>query len=405
MFRNTFLAYKNSFRGLSPEVWWLALITFINRAGTMVLPFLTLYLTKELQFSLAQVGWIMSIFGVGSLIGSWLGGKLTDKIGFYSVMFWSLFISGLMLISLQFITTFTGFSIAIFLTMLVADMFRPATYVAVKAYSKPENQTRTLTLVRLAVNLGFTFGPFLGGIIIALVSYKGLFWVDGLTCIIAILLFKRVLKSKSAIVKTPETGKDISTSSPLKDKSFMMLLVIVFIMALIFFQLFTTLPIFYRDVYGLSELQIGLFMALNGGLIFIFEMPIIHKLEETSISKIKLITVGLLLFSLSFFVLITVQWIGILLISMILISFGEMFGFPFTNTFAISRATKGKEGKYMAMFTMAFSLAHIFSAKLGMYIVDVAGFNANWIAMGILGILAVLLSIMLNKRIIKEPIN
>jgi len=97
MFKNTYLAYKNSFRGLSTEVWWLALITFVNRAGTMVLPFLTLYLTKELQFTLAQVGWIMSVFGVGSLVGSWLGGKLTDKIGFYNVMFWSLFISGLLL--------------------------------------------------------------------------------------------------------------------------------------------------------------------------------------------------------------------------------------------------------------------------------------------------------------------
>lgn len=405
MFKNTYLAYKNSFRGLSTEVWWLALITFINRAGTMVLPFLTLYLSKELQFSFSQVGWIMSIFGLGSLVGSWLGGKLTDKFGFYHVMFWSLFISGILLISLQFITSFTGFSLAIFTTMMIADMFRPATYVAVKAYSKPENQTRTLTLVRLAVNLGFTFGPFLGGLIIAMASYKGLFWVDGLTCIIAILLFRKVLKNKSIVKKTAAVDTEIISKSVLKDKPFWLLLIIVFLMALIFFQLFTTLPIFYRDVYGLTELQIGLFMALNGGLIFIFEMPLIHKLESLAVNKIKLITLGLVLFAFSFFVLITMQWIGILLVSMILISFGEMLGFPFTNTFAISRATKGREGKFMALFTMAFSLAHIFSAKLGMFIVDKAGFNANWIVMGILGIVAVLLSIVLHKLVLNENIN
>lgn len=405
MFKNTYLAYKNSFRGLSTEVWWLALITFINRAGTMVLPFLTLYLTKVLQFSFSQVGWIMSIFGLGSLLGSWLGGKLTDKFGFYHVMFWSLFVSGLLLISLQFITSFTGFSFAIFTTMMIADMFRPATYVAVKAYSKPENQTRTLTLVRLAVNLGFTFGPFLGGIIIAMASYKGLFWVDGLTCIIAILLFRKVLKNKSIVKKTAMVDSEIISKSVLKDKPFGLLLIIVFLMALIFFQLFTTLPIFYRDVYGLTELQIGLFMALNGGLIFIFEMPLIHKLEMLTVNKIKLIRMGLMLFALSFFILITTQWLGVLLISMVLISFGEMLGFPFTNTFAISRATKGREGKFMALFTMAFSLAHIFSAKLGMFIVDKAGFNVNWIVMGSLGILAVLLSIILHKIVEKEKIN
>jgi predicted MFS family arabinose efflux permease len=404
MLQNTYYAYKNSFRGLSTEVWWLALITFINRAGTMVLPFLTLYLHKHLHFTLAEVGWIMSIFGVGSLIGSYLGGKLTDKIGFYQVMFWSLFISGIMLISLQFITTFWGFSLGIFLTMLVADMFRPAMFVAVKAYSKPENQTRTLTLVRLAVNLGFTFGPFLGGIIIALISYKGLFWVDGLTCILAILVFKRVLKNKSLTQKTAIKDTEIIFKSVLKDKPFWIFLVIVFIMAVIFFQLFTTLPIFYRDVHGLSELQIGLLMALNGGLIFIFEMPLIHQLEKSTIDRIKLIMIGLVLFAISFLILITTEWIGILLISMVIISFGEMLGFPFTNSFAISRAPIGKEGKFMALYTMSFSLAHIFSAKFGMLITDLYGFNTNWFLMGVLGFLALLLSILLKKLINKEQL-
>lgn len=399
MLQSTFYAYKNSFRGLSKEVWWLALITFINRAGTMVLPFLTLYLNKHLHFTLSEVGWIMSIFGVGSLVGSYLGGKLTDKIGFYQVMFWSLFISGLMLIALQFITSFWGFGIGIFLTMMIADTFRPAMFVAVKAYSKPENQTRTLTLVRLAINLGFTIGPFLGGIIIALISYKGLFWVDGLTCIIAILVFRRVLKNKSISKKSIIEDSEIIPVSVLKDKPFWVFLVIVFIMAVTFFQLFTTLPIFYRDVYGLTELQIGLLMALNGGVIFIFEMPLIHKLEKSSIERVRLIMIGLLLFSVSFLMLITTQWIGILIISMLVISFGEMLGFPFTNSFAISRAPKGKEGKFMALYTMAFSLAHIFSAKFGMLITDLYGFNTNWFLMGILGLIAVILTFWLKKLI------
>jgi predicted MFS family arabinose efflux permease len=81
MVKRTITSYHNSFKGLSIEIWWLSLITFINRAGTMVLPFLSLYLTKDLDMTLAQVGLIMSSFGVGSLLGSWLGGKLTDKFG------------------------------------------------------------------------------------------------------------------------------------------------------------------------------------------------------------------------------------------------------------------------------------------------------------------------------------
>jgi len=201
MVKRTFINYQDSFRGLSNEVWWLALITFINRAGTMVLPFMTLYLTKDLNFSLAQVGTIMSCFGVGSLLGSWLGGKLTDKIGFYRVMFWSLLITGFLFIALQFIHSFIGFALAIFITMSIADTFRPAMFVSLKAYSKPENQTRSLTLIRLAINLGFSLGPFLGGIIIATLNYSGLFWVDGITCITAVFLLKLVLSKRELIRK------------------------------------------------------------------------------------------------------------------------------------------------------------------------------------------------------------
>lgn len=88
--KKLYFNYINTFRGLSKEVWWLALITLINRAGTMVIPFLSLYLTKSLDFTLSDVGWIMSFFGLGSVVGSWIGGKLTDKIGYYKVMFFSL---------------------------------------------------------------------------------------------------------------------------------------------------------------------------------------------------------------------------------------------------------------------------------------------------------------------------
>jgi predicted MFS family arabinose efflux permease len=125
-----FKNYTNTFRGLSIEVWWLALITLINRAGTMVIPFLTLYLTEDLKFTPSHVGWIMSAFGLGSVVGTWLGGKLTDIIGYYKVMVRSLLSTGILFIVLQFLNTFTSLCIGIFLVMLVADTFRPAMFVA-----------------------------------------------------------------------------------------------------------------------------------------------------------------------------------------------------------------------------------------------------------------------------------
>ena len=99
--RKLYNNYISTFRGLSVEVWWLSLITFINRSGTMVIPFLSLYLNKSLNISLPDIGWIMSFFGLGSVIGTWLGGKLTDKIGYYKVMLGSLFLTGILFIGIS----------------------------------------------------------------------------------------------------------------------------------------------------------------------------------------------------------------------------------------------------------------------------------------------------------------
>ena len=401
MVKKTINSYQNSFRGLSPEVWWLALITFINRAGTMVLPFMSLYLTQDLNLTLSQVGWIMTSFGVGSLVGTWIGGKLTDTIGFYKVMVRSLLTTGFLFMALQYLHTFEGFLVGIFLTMLVADMFRPAMFVSLKAYSKPENRTRSLTLIRLAINLGFSFGPLLGGIIIAFIGYSGLFWVDGLTCIAAIFIMKLVLKEKQVKLSS-EAIEDEAVSqmeSVYKDKPFWIFLVVVFLMGFVFLQLFTTMPLYYREIHDLSEVQIGLIMSLNGFLIFLFEMPLIHYIEKKMLDKLKIITWSLVLFALSFLVLNTTMWIGILIIGMLLITVGEMLAFPFTNNFAMDRAPTGKEGRYLALYSMAFSFAHIFSAKTGMEVIDKFGFAANWFLMGGLGLLAVVLMIWLRRSL------
>ena len=114
MVLRAFNSYKNSFKGLTPQVWWLALITLINRAGTMVIPFMSLYLTEDLKFTLNDVGWVMTAFGLGSVCGAWIGGKLTNRFGFYKVMFWSLFISGFLFVGLQYVHSFLGICLFIY---------------------------------------------------------------------------------------------------------------------------------------------------------------------------------------------------------------------------------------------------------------------------------------------------
>lgn len=391
---NLYNNYINTFRGLSKEVWWLSLITLINRAGTMVIPFLSLYLTEDMNFSISDVGWIMSAFGLGSVVGTWVGGKLTDQIGFYKVMVRSLLSTGILFIILQFLNTFTSICIGIFLIMLVADTFRPAMFVAMSAYSKPENKTRSVTLIRLAINLGYSAGPAVGGLIITTMGYSGLFWIDGITCILATILLIKVLNPK--VSKTIDEFVVENPTSVYKDKPFWIFFFAMLVFAVIFFQLFSAMPLYYKDIHSLNKIEIGLLLGCNGLIIFLFEMPLISWLEKSNFSKVGLILFGAILTSLSFLVLTLTSWTGILIIGMLFMTVGEMIAFPFSNSFAMDLAKKGNQGEYMAMYIMSFSVASVFGFNAGLQIIAGIGFNNAWMIMTILGALCALLLFILK---------
>lgn len=400
MMKKLFKNYINTFEGLSREVWWLAFITLINRAGTMVIPFLSVYLNTHLKFTYADISWIMAFFGLGSVVGSWIGGKLTDKIGYYKVMVVSLILTGFLFLLMQYVETFEGFCTGIFMLMLVADAFRPAMYVALNAYSKPENKTRSLTLIRLAINLGFSAGPALGGLIITGLGYKGLFWVDGITCILAGILLLKVLNPRKVTVL--DEVKTENPQSAYKDKAFWIFFVAMFIFGFVFLQYFSTMTLYYKDIHILTELEIGLLLGMNGLIIFLFEMPLIKWLENSKYSKVFLVLVGLILTGLSFLVLNLTVWVGVLIIGMFLGTVGEMIAFPFSNAFAAERAKKGNQGEYMALYTISFSLAHIFAHSTGLQLVDKLGFENAWNIMSIISLVGVIILYILMKVLKKE---
>jgi predicted MFS family arabinose efflux permease len=405
MLKKAFGRYINNFKGFSREVWILAAITFINRAGTMVLPFLSKYLKEDLHFSFDQVGWVLVTFGMGSMLGSYIGGKLSDSIGFYKIMVFSLFTSGVLIIFIQFITSFWGLCAGMFLIMTIADMFRPAMFVSLGTYAKPENRARAFTLVRLAVNLGFAAGPAVGGLIIMNIGYSGLFWIDGFSCISSILIFALLVKEKKAESAVKFPGESDKPASVFSDGIFWLFLFVSFASALVFFQIFTTLPLYHHDKYGITEFQTGLLMTMNGLLIFLLEMSIVGYFERNQVPKIKLMLIGSLMMCASFYVLLADAWAGILVISMLFMTFGEMFLFPFSNSFALSRAPKGHEGRYMALFTMSFSLAHIVSGKLGMGIVTAKGYTINWTVMGSIALAAAICCLYIHARMQKLTVS
>jgi predicted MFS family arabinose efflux permease len=385
MLKKTWRLYKDAFSGISKEVWLLALVSLINRSGTMVVPFLTIYLKSKMGFSYLEIGTIMSVFGVGSLIGTYSGGKLTDKIGFYPVLFWSLFLGGLSFILLGFLTSFLAWCIAITILGMVGEAFRPAIYTGLASYSEGSYQTRGTSLIRLAVNLGISVGPAIGGFIAYNIGFAGLFWADGLTCIAA-ALFMRIYIPYKRNVKTnsSESSRVILGISAYKDFNFLIFIGFLIFTSLGFMQFFLLIPMYYKEHFMFNESQIGLILALNGMLIVLFEMPLVHRLEN-KIPKLMLIALGSGLLGLSFLILIpgyTVWYVAVF--SLTILTLGEIFNMPFANSFAMNQASEGRRGQYMALYAMAYSIAHIIAPGMGSFFIQNYGYSSLWTINGLL---------------------
>jgi predicted MFS family arabinose efflux permease len=351
----------------------------INRCGTMVLPFMTLYLTESKHISISKAGFVVALFGLGAICGAFIGGKLTDKFSFYFIQITALIGGGIMFIILGQIKSYEWICITTFFLSLINESFRPANAAAVAHYSKEENRTRSFSLNRLSINLGWACGGALGGFI-ASTNYELLFWIDGLTNFVAALLlwlFLAPSKNEATVKKKPEASAKAG-SSPYKDKYYVVFILLTIMYAYCFFQWFTTIPIFFKRHLHMSEFYIGVNMAMNGVLIVLFEMVTIHNLEGRR-NYLYFVTIGTILFAISFFVFNLLPWVMLLaFISMVICTAGEILSMPFMNSFWISRTSHNNQGQYAALYTIAWATAQVLGPATGSQIADKWGFTALW---------------------------
>jgi len=379
--------YKNAYSGLSPATWWLSVVMLINRSGTMVVPFMTLYLTQARHYTIAKASLVMAIFGAGAVCGGIAGGKLADKFGFYNIQLSALVCGGIMFLVLGQATDFTTICACTFVLAVLNESFRPANASAIAHYSSDENRTRCYSLNRLAINLGWATGGALGGFI-ASQNYHLLFWIDGITNIGAALLLRFVLSPSrnSATPSKKDIPEKVQTHSAYSDRPYMVFVVLTILFGMCFFQLFATMPVFFKQYLHLSPFYIGCIMALNGAMIAIFEMPVVFTLEQRS-NYMNFIVAGTVLCSLSFVVFnILPGELSLAVISTIIVTAGEMMSMPFMNTFWTSRTDKHNRGQYAGLYTAAWSIAQVIGPYTGGQIAQNFGYYALWWATGATGL-------------------
>ena len=361
----------------------------------MVIPFMTIYCTQKLHFTLPQAGIVMALFGAGAIVGAYLGGYFTDKFGFYVQQLASLILGGVMFIIVGFLKTYESLCIGTFILSVCNESFRPANGVAVAYYSDTKNTTRSFSLNRLAINLGWAVGGTLGGLL-ASINYNSLFWVDGCTNILAALLLLKLLPyGKNKIQPKKHAAQKVY-----KDKNYVIFIIITFFFASCFFQLFSIQPVFFKTQWNFNEAFIGVLMALNGIIIVCAEMVLVYKLEKKRMNT-YFIRIGIIICGISFFCLNLLPPGHLTAIFCVaLITIGEMLSMPFMNSFWIERSSEANRGQYAALYAIAWSIAQIVAPLYGSNIAADKGFNVLWWIVGVICLLAAVCILLLEHRLI-----
>lgn len=379
-----FHSYRDSFSGLPREIWYLSLVTLINRAGTMVLAYLVLYLHRVQGLSMEAAGLIYGLYGLGAIIGNLLGGWLSDRIGPNRIQTASLIVGGLGLVVLGQLEDPTAIAILLLPLGIICEAFRPANSTAIGVYSPPHLRTRAFGLVRLAMNLGMGIGPVVGGFL-AESDYSLLFLCDGLTCCLAGVMLWALLGRCERERIQDEAPEDASPAiGPWADRPFLGFTMLFALLILAFSQLQSTVPLYFKNECGFSESTIGLILGINPVIIVLVEMPILAAVSTMRTGRVLawgslLITTGFALMPLSphpAFVIFTV----------LIWTLGEMLNFPLGMSVISTRAPDATRGKYMGVTSMSFSTAFMISPVVGTWAYSNLGPAGLWGSVGVLGI-------------------
>ncbi len=385
-------------RGLSRDLWVIYTATLINRSGTMVLPFLALYLTTQLHEDAATAGLILTFYGLGALVTAPFIGKLSDKIGSLTVMKISLFFSGVLLIFYPFIT---GFPLLLAVTLvwsIINEAFRPAV-MSLISYIAPADKRRTaFAMNRLVINLGMSIGPVAAGFL-AQLNFSIIFYVDAATAIAAALFLSfypiRHKIDKEEIEREVEKLQS-HKGIVLKDIRFLFFLLAITPATMVIFQHLGVLPLYLVKDLHFQTSTFGMLTAVNTVLIIFVEVPLNTAMNNWS--EKKSLALGALLIGVGFGATAFVSSVIPLIITIIIWTFGEMILFPASSSFAAEISPPNRRGEYMGYFQMSFSLAFTLGPWLGTLVYDNLGGKEVWFAAFIVSLISASALLMIPSK-------
>jgi len=392
----------SSLRGLPREAWILCGAVLVNRMGTMVIPFLILYLTRELGVSPSRAALVMAVYGLGAVMTAPLAGRLADRIGPRRIVTVSLLCAGLMLLPYPWLRSYWAIVGLTFAWSVAGEALRPASLSWISGVVPPAQRRAAFALNRLAVNLGMSIGPAVAGFIVAH-SFAAIFILDALTSIAAggILFFATREASPPHLLSpdAPPQAAPPPSRRALRDPAFLYFLLGCLPVQIVFFQHASTLPLYLVRDLGLTESIYGMMFTINTLLIILLEVPLNGATSEWS--HRRTLALGALLTGLGFGGVGLVGSAAGVALMVVVWTFGEMILLPGSAAFAADAAPPERRGEYLGIYSMSFSCAFAVAPWLGTSTMELWSPRALWAATALCGVLSALL--LARVRIARSP--
>ncbi|HEY3915010.1 MAG TPA: MFS transporter, partial [Verrucomicrobiae bacterium] len=338
-------------RGLPRTAWILFLGTFLNKFGTFVLPFLTVYLTR-CGFSLADAGIAMSAYGIGSLMASILGGQLADSIGRRKTIVLSMFsVAGAMMLLSQS-HNFPAIVAATWLAALTGELYRPASSALLADVAPPELRVTAFSAYRMAFNAGFAFGPATAGFL----AERGYFWLfagdAGTSVLFGVIAL--ALLPRTTVKQNGNGGWTSDFKTLARDREFHRVLLGAFIIGLVFLQISSSFSLHITRL-GFSTATYGMILSLNGVLVTFCELPMTSFTGR--FRPWNMMALGYFLIAIGFTATAFAHTVPELIACVVIFTFGEMATFPVSSAYIAGLAPAHLRGRYMGAYSLTWSAA------------------------------------------------
>ena len=384
-----------------PKAFWVYnIIVFIDRfGGFMLYPFFALYLTKKFDIGMSTVGILFGVFSISGLVGSALGGALTDRMGRKGVIIFSLVLSALSALGMGYAPTLGIFVAVSAIVGTLSSIGGPA-HEAVVADLLPEHKrAEGYGIIRVIFNAAVIIAPAVAGLLIAK-SYILLFIIDAVISVVAAAIVLFALpetKPKAHPNAKPETISQTFAGygKVFKDIPFIGFVIVTVLMALVYMNMNTTLGVYLRDSHGIPEIGYGTLLSMNAVIVVLFQFWIARKLAK--FKPMLMMALGTALYAIGFAMYGFTSTYMLFAVAMIVITIGEMIVSPFQQSLVASFAPEEMRGRYMAISHLSWGIAFGVGPYFAGWIMDNINPNWLWVACGVVGTMAMIGYVILDK--------